>query len=165
MVLVSQIEIWGCTSPAGWCRMCGAESAAPPVPAMMSPEGASSWICRMPSCTAWLGFEAAMWRRTAARLRNRQWLDSLPVEVQGAHTKRVTRPSPSVSWTGPAAAATGTEAMTANATAASKNVSTADIIAYRTTCTVFVELHERPRILILFVLRCTLSCHVRTNNN
>jgi hypothetical protein len=116
-------------------------------PAMMSPEQASFWICRMPSCAAWHGFEAAKWRRTAARLRNRPWLDSLPVEVQWAHTKRVTRPSPSVPWTA------GTEAMTA---AASKSICPTDIIAYRANCTVFAGMHERPRVLLLSVLRCTL---------
>ncbi len=101
---------------------------------------------RMQSCAAWHGFEAAMWRRTVARLRNRPWLDSLPVEVQWAHTKRVTRPSPSVPWTA------GTEAMTA---AASKSICPTDIIAYRANCTVFVGMHERPRVLSLSVLRCT----------
>jgi hypothetical protein len=116
---------------------------------MMSPELASIWICRMPSCAAWHGFEAAMWRRTAARLRNRPWLDSLPVEVQWAQSKRVPRPGPSPSgpWTA------GTEAMTA---AASKSICPTDIIAYRANCTVFVGMHERPRVLLLSVLRCTL---------
>ncbi len=45
-----------------------------------------------------------MWRRTAAQLRNRLWLDSWPVEaeVQWAHMNRVTQQHPSPPLTGPA---------------------------------------------------------------
>ena len=73
------------------------------------------------------GLEAAMCRRTAARLRNRPRLDSWPVSLHLAHTKRVTRlPSP---CTGPA---TGTLARLAMiATVVSKSVETDHVIAYR----------------------------------
>jgi hypothetical protein len=40
--------------------------------------------------------------------------------------------------------------------AASKNICPTDIIAYRANCIVFVEMHERPRVLLLSVLCCTL---------
>ncbi len=79
--------IAGSTSPGGWCRTSGAGPAAPPASAMTSPPAwaSSTWIVRMPAAAAvWHGFEAAMWRRTqaAARSKNRQRLESLPVEVQ-----------------------------------------------------------------------------------
>jgi hypothetical protein len=41
-----------------------------PAPAMTSPGRASSWIAQTPSCAEWHGFEAAIWHRTAALLRN-----------------------------------------------------------------------------------------------
>jgi hypothetical protein len=70
------------------------------------------------------GFVAAMWRRTLARLRNMQRWESSPVEVQCAHTKRVTRPVPDPA--GPAAE----EPMITDATAASSSVLVMDITAY-----------------------------------
>jgi hypothetical protein len=77
------------------------------------------------------GFVAAMWRRTLAWLRNMPRWESSPVEVQCAHTKRVTRPVPDPA--GPAAAepvtGTGTDAMITDATAASSSVLVTDIIA------------------------------------
>ena len=81
----------------------------------------------MPSLAARHGFEAAMWRRTAARLRNRPRLDSRPVSVHLAQTKRVTRhPSPGAA--GPAAGTLARLAMIA--TAISKRVETDHVIAY-----------------------------------
>ena len=71
-----------------------------------------------------------MWRRTAARLRNRPRLESWPVSVHLAHTKRVDRhPSPGAA--GPAAGTLTRLAMIA--TAISKSVETDHIIAYRAT--------------------------------
>ena len=79
------------------------------------------------------GLKAAMWRWTAARLRNRPRLESWPVSLHLAHTKRVSlsvrvaaRPS---SESGPA----GTLARLAimmSATAVSKRVQTDHVIAY-----------------------------------
>ncbi len=75
------------------------------------------------------GLEAAMWRRTAARLRNRPRLESWPVSLHLAHTKRVSvrvaaRPC---SESGQA----GTLALLAmSATAVSKRVQTDHVIAY-----------------------------------
>ena len=86
----------------------------------------------MPSLAARHCLEAAMWRRTATRLRNRPQLDSWPVSVHLAHTKRVARhPSP-----GAAGLVGGTLARLAMiATAISKSVETdhvSDVIAYVT---------------------------------
>ena len=48
----------------------------------------------MPRFASPHGFIAAMWRRTLALLRNMpRWDDSWPVDVQCAHTKRVTCPA------------------------------------------------------------------------
>ena len=80
----------------------------------------------MPSLAARHGLEAAMWRWTAAQLRNRPRRDSGQDLVHLAHTKRVTRhPSPGAA--GPAA---GTLAMIA--TVISKSVETDHVIAYVT---------------------------------
>ena len=72
------------------------------------------------------GLEAAMWRRTAARLRNRPRLESCPVSVHLAHTKRVAwHPSPGAA--GPTAGTLTRLAMIA--TAISKSVETDHVIA------------------------------------
>ena len=83
----------------------------------------------MPSLAARQGLEAAMWRRTAARLRNRPRLDSWPVSVHLAHTKRVARhPSPGAA--GPVGGTLARLAMIA--TAISKSVEMDHVIAYVT---------------------------------
>ena len=85
----------------------------------------------MPSLAARHSLEAAMWRRTAARLRNRPLLarDSWPVSVHLAHTKRVARhPSPGAA--GPVGGTLARLAMIA--TAISKSVETDHVIAYVT---------------------------------
>ena len=85
----------------------------------------------MPSLAALArhGLEAAMWRRTAARLRNRPRLDSWPVSVHLAHTKRVDRHLiPGAA--GPAAGTLARLAMIASAI--SKRVKTDHVIAYVT---------------------------------
>ena len=66
----------------------GSRAAAPPAPAMTSLVRTSTWISRKPSLAARHGFEAAMWRITAARLRNRHRLDSWPVSVHLAPAGR-----------------------------------------------------------------------------
>jgi hypothetical protein len=67
----------------------------PPAPAMTSLVRTSTWISLKPILAAQHGLEATMWRLTAARLRNRPRLESWPVSLHLAHTKRVTRyPSP-----------------------------------------------------------------------
>jgi hypothetical protein len=86
-----------------------------------------------------------MWCRTLARLRNMLRWESSPVDVQCAHTKRVTvtRPVPDPAGPGPAAAAaepgpgTGTDAMITDATAASSSVLVTDS-CMRATCPVFL---------------------------
>jgi hypothetical protein len=84
----------------------------------------------MPRLAARHGLEAAMWRRTAARLRNRPRLESWPVSVHLAHTKRVNRhPSPDAA--GPAPGTLTRLAMITTAT--SKSVETDQVIAYRAT--------------------------------
>ena len=83
----------------------------------------------MPSLAARHCLEAAMWRRTAARLRNMPLLDSWPVSVHLAHTKRVAqhlRPGSA----GPAAGTLARLAMIA--TAISKRVETDHVILYVT---------------------------------
>ena len=76
----------------------------------------------MPSLAALHCLEAAMWRRTATRLRNRPQQDSWQVSVHWAHTKRVARhPSP-----GAAGPVGGTLARL------SKSVETDHVIAYVT---------------------------------
>ncbi len=93
----------------------------PPALAMTSLVLTSTWISRKPSLAAWHGWEAAMWCRTAARLRNRHRLDSWPDPVHLAHTKRVAlHPSPGAA--GPAAGTLTRLAMIA--TAISKRVET-----------------------------------------
>ena len=88
----------------------------------------------MPSLAARHGLDAAMWRRTAARLRNRPRLarDSWPVSVHLAHTKQVARhPSPGAA--GPVGGTLARLAMIS--TAISKSVETdhvSDVIAYVT---------------------------------
>ena len=90
----------------------------------------STWISLMPSLAARHGLEAAMWRRTAVRRRNRPRLESWPVSVHLAHTKRVDRhPSPGAA--GPAAGTLTRLAMIA--TAISKSVEADHVIAYRAT--------------------------------
>ena len=86
----------------------------------------------MPSLTARHGLEAAMWRRTAARLRNRPRLESWPVSVTVhlAHTKRVARHPASPGAAGPAAGTLARLAMIA--TAISKSVETDHVIVYVT---------------------------------
>jgi hypothetical protein len=84
----------------------------------------------MPSLAARHSLEAAMWRRTAARLRNRPRLESWPVSVHLAHTKRVAR-NPSPGAAGPAAGTLTQLAMIT--TAISKSVETDHVIAYRAT--------------------------------
>ena len=82
----------------------GRDPAPPPAPAMTSLVRTSTWISRpgKPSLAARHGLEAAIWRRTAARLKNRHRLDSWPVSVHLAHTNRVAgHPSPGAA--GPAA--------------------------------------------------------------
>ncbi len=72
-----------------------------------------------------------MWRRTAARLRNRPLLESWPVALHLAHTKRVARhPSPGAA--GPAAGTLSTTLarLAMIATAISKRVETDHVIAY-----------------------------------
>ena len=76
--------------PGGWCRTSGAGPAAPPSPAMTSPDRASTRISLKPRSAAKQALAALMWRRTAARLRNSPRLESLPVFVQLTQTKRVT---------------------------------------------------------------------------
>ncbi len=77
------------------------------------------------------GFVAAMWYRTLARLRNMQRWESTPVDVQCAHTKRVTRPvqDPAGPAVAEPVAGTGTDAMITDATAASSSVLVTEIIA------------------------------------
>ena len=114
------------TVPSGWCQTFCAGPAAFPAPAMTSLVRTSTWISRKPMLAMKHGLEAAMCRRTAAQLRNRPRLESWPVSLHLAHTKRVTRlPSP---CTGPA---TGTLARLAMiATVVSKSVETDHVIAY-----------------------------------
>ena len=141
---------WRDASPGGWCRMSGAGPAAPPPPAMTSPGRASTWISRMPKSAARQDLAAAMWRRTAARLRNRPRLDSWPVAVQWAHTNRVTvTPSPNLA-VGPAGLSLALAAMTATAT--SKRVLKVDV-----TC---IACHRRRTSLLVqlpksYMLVCT----------
>ncbi len=74
-----------------------------------------------------------MWRRTAARARNKQRLDSLPVEVQRTHTKRDTAPHLSPA---PVAGGHALDMIVMNVTTATNSVGTLDIIAYRATTAV-----------------------------
>ncbi len=55
-------------------------------PAMTSLVWTSTWISRKPILAAQHGLQAAMWRRTADRLRNRPLLESWPVSLHLAHT-------------------------------------------------------------------------------
>jgi hypothetical protein len=99
--------------PSGWCWTSGAGPAPPPAPAMTSLVRTSTRISLIPtwSFAAQHGLEAAMWRRTAARLRNRPQLESWPVSV---HLARVARhPSPGAA--GPAAGTLTRLAMIATA--------------------------------------------------
>ena len=70
-----------------------------------------------------------MWRRTAAQLRNRPLLDSWPVSVHLAHTKRVAL-HPSSGAAGPVGGTLARLAMIA--TVISKSVETDHVIAYIT---------------------------------
>ena len=89
----------------------GRGSRAAPAMTSESLVRTSTWISLMPSLTARHGLEAAMWRRTAARLRNRPQLESWPVSV---HLARVARhPSPGAA--GPAAGTLTRLAMIATA--------------------------------------------------
>ncbi len=83
----------------GWCSTSGAGSAAPPSPAMTSPDRASTRISLKPRSAAKQALAALMWRRTAARLRNSPRLESLPVVVQLTQTKRVTPHWIGLNWT------------------------------------------------------------------
>ena len=86
----------------------------------------------MPILAARHGLEAEIWRRTAARLRNRPRLDSWPVSVHLEHTKRVARHSiPARGAAGPAAGTLTRLAMIA--TAISKSGEADHVIAYRAT--------------------------------
>ena len=82
-----------------------------------------------------------MWRRTLARLRNMPRWESSPVDVQCAHTKRVTPSRPVPDPAGPAAAepvtGTGFDNMITDATAASSSVLVTDS-CMRATCPVFL---------------------------
>ena len=81
----------------------------------------STWISRKPILAAQHGLEAAMRCRTAARLRNRHQLDSWPVSVPLAQTKRVA----GLASPGTAGSAAGTLTPLAMiATAISKRVET-----------------------------------------
>ncbi len=93
----------------------------------------------MPSFDERHGLEAAMWRRTAARLRNRARLESWPVSVHLAHTKRVNwHPSPGAA--GPAPGTLTRLAMITTATR--KSVETDHVIAYRATDLGKYDLHS-----------------------
>ena len=94
--------------PGGWCRTSGAGPAAPPSPAMTSPDRASTRISRKPSSAAKQALVALMWRRTPARLRNSPRLESLPVFEQLTQTKRVTP-----HWIGGPASGPALDAITA----------------------------------------------------
>ena len=94
--------------PGGWCRTSGAGLAAPPSPAMTSPDRASTRISLKPRSAAKQALAALMWRRTAARLRNSPRLESLPVCEQLTQTKRVTP-----HWIGGPAAGPALDAITA----------------------------------------------------
>ncbi len=72
--------------PSGWCLTSGAGPAPPPAPAITSLVRTSTWISRKPIFAAQHGLEAAMWRRTAARLRNRPLLESCPVSLHLGHS-------------------------------------------------------------------------------
>ena len=99
--------------PSGWCWTSGAGPAPPPAPAMTSLVRTSTWISRIPSLAARHldGLEAAMWRQTAARLRNRPQLESWLISV---HLTRVAwHPSPGAA--GPAAGTLTRLAMIATA--------------------------------------------------
>ncbi len=61
-------------------------------PAMTSLVLTPTWIFHKPRLAAKPGLEAAMWRRTAARLRNTLRLDSWRVSLHLAHTLWVTLP-------------------------------------------------------------------------
>jgi hypothetical protein len=81
-----------------------------------------------------------MWRRTAARLRNRPRLESCPVSLHLAHTKRGTRtPSPGALADSPEVGTVARLAMIA--TAISKRVEIDHVIAYRATDLVYLGLH------------------------
>jgi hypothetical protein len=101
----------------------------------------------------------AMWRRTTAQLRNRPRLDSWPVEVQCAHTKRVTPPPHPSPLALLALPATGTGAALASlamiTTAASNSVWGMDLIAYRATGAVSVGSHVQPLSKCRFERLCT----------
>ncbi len=93
----------------------------------------------MPSFAARHGLEAVMCRQTAARLRNRPRLESWPVSVHLAHTKRVNQhPSPGAA--GPAPGTLTRLAMITTAT--SKSVETDHVIAYRATDLGKYDLHS-----------------------
>ena len=139
--------------------MSGAGPAAPPPPAMTSPGRASTWISRKPMSAARQDLAAAMWRRTAARLRNRPRLDSWPVAVQWAHTNRVTvTPSPDLAG-GPAGMSLALAAMRPmTATTTSKRVRKVDV-----TC---IACHGRRTSLLVqlpksYMLVCTCVQHVQ----
>ena len=86
----------------------------------------------MPSLAARHDLEAAMWRRTAARLRNRPRLESWPVSVHLAHTKRVARHLSPVA-AGPAAGTLIRLAMITTAISKSVESDPDHVIAYRAT--------------------------------
>ena len=148
MLLGSHVVYMYKCLPPGWCRTSGAGPAAPPPPAMTSPARTSTWISRKPRSAARQGLEAAMCRRTAARLWNSPRLESRPVAVQCAQTNRVTALPLPVSAAGPgtglpAAADPGTDAITATAASNSLSVQTKDIIACRARWTGKHHSHER----------------------
>ncbi len=77
------------------------------------------------------GLNAAMWRWTAARLRNRPQLESWPVSLHVAHTKRVSLSVRVAAWLSSESGPAGTLAQLAmSATAVSKRVQTDHVIAY-----------------------------------
>ena len=84
----------------------------------------------MPILAAEHGLLAAMWRWTADRLRNRPRLESWPVSLHLAHTKRVSVAALPGPCSGQAARAGTLARLVMNATAVSKSVQADHIIAY-----------------------------------
>jgi hypothetical protein len=135
------LYIRGQTEPGGWCRTSGAGPATPPAPAMTSPARASTCTSRKPRPASRQDFVALMWRRTAALAKNKQRLDSLPVEVQWTHTKLDTAPHPSPA---PVAGGLALDMIAMDVTTATNSVGTMDIIAYRATSAVDGWHERRP---------------------
>ena len=104
----------------------------------------STWISWKPRLAALHCLEAAIWRRIAARLRNRHRLDSWPVSVHLAHTKRVAgHPSPGAA--GQAAGTLTQLAMIATAISKSLRVET-DHISQTWNNTVCTRCRPDPQL-------------------